>query len=175
MSPRSNVSLAFSLLAVVAGMLMLAYASVPLYRIFCQSTGFGGVAEATSKKVHPVINRIVTVRFDANVGQGLDWDFKPVQTQVEVKAGEEKHIEYSARNRAFRKSTGTATFNITPVKAGIYFNKIQCFCFTQQALKPGEEKRLGVTFFIDPAMNDDRDLDEVHTITLSYTFFPVNK
>jgi cytochrome c oxidase assembly protein subunit 11 len=167
-----NRSLALSLAAVVAGMVMLAYASVPLYRLFCQATGFGGVARKDAVASHAVAGRSITVRFDANVNGALNWSFAPAQNEVTVKLGEEKQIEYIAQNRGDMASTGTATFNISPVKAGGYFDKIQCFCFTQQTLKPHETKRLGVTFFVDPLMLKNHDLDDVSTITLSYTFFP---
>jgi len=172
-SRQSNSSLAISLLAVVVGMLMLAYASVPLYRLFCNTTGFGGTAIASLKTPHIITNRVIVVRFDANVSPNLYWSFKPLLHDISVKVGEEKTIEYGAKNLGSKPSTGTATFNITPVKAGKYFNKLQCFCFADQMLKPYQEQRLGVTFFIDPAINDDSDLDDIHTITLSYTFFPV--
>lgn len=174
-SPRKNLSLALSLAAFVLGMVMLAYASVPLYRLFCQATGFGGIAQQDAHTSGSVIARTVTVRFDANVNRALPWSFTPAQSQVTVKIGEQKHIEYIAENLGDFTSTGTATFNITPVKAGRYFDKIQCFCFTQQTLKPHETKRLDVTFFIDPAMAKDHDLDDVSTMTLSYTFFPVER
>jgi cytochrome c oxidase assembly protein subunit 11 len=171
-----NISLALSLLMIVAGMGMMAYASVPLYRMFCQVTGFGGRAQATLLKLPAKpLDRTMTVEFDSNVNPALPWEFKPLQREVTVKIGQREHIQYQARNTGSIPYTGTATFNITPVKAGVYFDKIQCFCFTQQTLKPGETKTLDVTFFIDPAINDDRNLDEVHTITLSYTFFPLKK
>jgi cytochrome c oxidase assembly protein subunit 11 len=172
---KKNLSLALNLAAIALGMVMLAYASVPLYRVFCQATGFGGKAKVAVEKAHSAINRTMEVRFDANVSPEIDWAFKPLQTKVDVKIGADTHIAYLARNKSDRTLTGTATFNITPTKAGVYFNKIQCFCFTEQTLKPGEEKRLDVTFFIDPAINDDRDLDDIRTITLSYTFFPLKK
>jgi cytochrome c oxidase assembly protein subunit 11 len=175
MKHSSNASLALSLAAVVAGMLMLAYASVPLYRLFCQATGFGGVARREAETAHPTLERRVTVRFDANVNGMLPWTFKPAQPQVSVKLGEEKHIEYIAHNDGDIPVTGTATFNVTPVKAGGYFDKIQCFCFTQQTLAPHETRHMGVTFFVDPQMAQNHDLDDVDTITLSYTFFPVEK
>lgn len=174
-SAKRNLSLALSLAAFVLGMVMLAYASVPLYRIFCQTTGFGGVATRDATTRHTPSDRAMVVRFDANVNPALPWSFRPAQTDVMVRVGEEKHIDYIARNESNRTTRGTATFNITPTEAGPYFSKIQCFCFTEQELKPGEEKRLGVTFFIDPAINNDRADDEIRTITLSYTFFPVQK
>jgi cytochrome c oxidase assembly protein subunit 11 len=174
-SSRRNLSLALSLAAFAVGMVLLAYASVPLYRVFCRATGFGGVAARETVKRHKPTDRAMVVRFDANVNPGLPWSFRPAQTDVMVRVGEEKHIDYIARNDSNHTTKGTATFNVTPTEAGPYFSKIQCFCFTEQELKPGEEKRLGVTFFIDPSINDDRTDDEIRTITLSYTFFPVQK
>jgi cytochrome c oxidase assembly protein subunit 11 len=169
---KSNASLALSLAAIVAGMVMLAYASVPLYRLFCQATGFGGVAQKDASHSRAIEGRTITVRFDANVNVALPWSFKPAQNEVMVKPGEEKQIEYIAQNLGDSPSTGTATFNVSPVKAGSYFDKIQCFCFTSQTLKAHESKRLSVRFFIDPLMLKNHDLDDVNTMTLSYTFFP---
>jgi cytochrome c oxidase assembly protein subunit 11 len=171
---KNNTSLALSLAAFVLGMVMMAYASVPLYRLFCQATGFGGVAQRAAEGLGSMTSRSITVRFDANVNSALAWSFKPAQTQVSVKLGEQKQVEYIAQNLGSAATTGTATFNITPVKAGGYFNKMQCFCFTRQTLGPHETRRLGVTFFIDPEMANNHDLDDVNTITLSYTFFPVD-
>jgi cytochrome c oxidase assembly protein subunit 11 len=168
-----NASLALSLGAFALGMVMLSYASVPLYRLFCQATGFGGVAEKTTLAAPRTLVRSITVRFDANVSGGLPWRFKPAQHDVTLKLGEEKHVEYIAENLSGLPLTGTATFNITPVKAGGYFDKIQCFCFTEQSLKPHETRRMGVTFFVDPALAQQPDLNDISTITLSYTFFPV--
>lgn len=175
-SPNNNRTFALSLAATALGMLMLAYASVPLYRLFCNATGFGGIAQPTTVSAPiPVISRPVTVRFDANVSPELSWNFAPLQNSVTVHIGEKKHIEYSATNTGQAASVGTATFNISPVKAGKYFHKIQCFCFSEQPLSPQENKHLGVDFYIDPEMVKDQDLDEVDTITLSYTFFPLKK
>jgi cytochrome c oxidase assembly protein subunit 11 len=176
MPPRNrNTSLALSLAAFAAGMVMLAYASVPLYRIFCQATGFGGVAQKDAAASRHIGTRSVKVRFDSNVNQMLNWSFRPAQQEVTVRLGEEKHVEYIAENLGDAPSTGTATFNVTPVKAGGYFDKIQCFCFTKQTLGPHETRHMGVTFFVDPQMSANHDLDDVNTITLSYTFFPVDK
>ncbi len=175
-SPNRNLSLAFSLGAAALGMLMLAYASVPLYRLFCVATGFGGVAQRTeTPDAVPVYDRAITVRFDANVAPALDWKFEVAQKDITLKVGEKKTIDYIATNNGNFASQGTATFNITPVKAGKYFHKIQCFCFSDQTLKPQETKKLNVFFYIDPDIMKDRDLDEVSTITLSYTFFPLKK
>ena len=163
-----------SLLAIVVGMGCMAYASVPLYRLFCQVTGFGGTtqraAAAPAQVAAQATDRIITVRFDATVGD-VPWEFEPVQLSVAARVGETELITYRAHNAARQAVTGTATFNVTPSKAGQYFDKIQCFCFTEQTLQPGESAELPVSFFIDPALLQDRNLDDVDTITLSYTFF----
>lgn len=173
---NKNTSLALSLAAIVVGMAMLAYASVPLYRLFCETTGFGGRATQTEKALPAqASSRVVTVRFDANTSPQLVWDFKPAINDMQAPVGKEMRMYYTAKNIGSERSVGTATFNVTPVKAGKYFNKIQCFCFNEQPLDPGQLKEMDVTYFIDPAINDDRDLDDVHTITLSYTFFPLKK
>lgn len=169
---NKNTSLALSLAAIVAGMLMLAYASVPLYRLFCQATGFGGIARKTESVPGEVLARTVTVHFDANSSMELNWSFKPAMDNVTVKLGEQKQIDYIAENLNDVPSTGSAMFNVTPTKAGGYFDKIQCFCFSKQTLKPHEKRRMGVTFFIDPQMAKNPDLNDVRTMTLSYTFFP---
>ncbi len=161
----------YALLGALA-MLGLGYASVPLYRLFCQVTGFGGTPLTADAAPHARGERIVTVRFDANVMGGpnpLPWRFegpRPVQVQV----GEDRLIHYRAVNRGTAEATGTATFNVTPLKAAPYFHKIACFCFTDQALAPGESMDMPVSFYVDPAIEKDVNLRDVTTITLSYTF-----
>ena len=169
---RRNVAIAATLLSVAGGMVGLAYASVPLYRLFCQVTGFGGTprTEAASAPTR-IDDRVVTVRFDANVNAGLPWNFRPEQREVKVRAGETALAYFLARNDAHEEVVGHATFNVTPFKAGPYFVKVQCFCFTEQRLAPGQEERMPVSFFVDPAMFDDPDARDVSAITLSYTFF----
>ena len=157
--------------AVVAGMVALSFASVPLYRAFCQVTGWGGTTMRAEKPADRVLERTITIRFDATVGQGLPWTFKPEQVSQTLHVGETGLAFYAAQNLTDRPITGRATFNVQPAKAGQYFNKIDCFCFTEQTLKPGEAVSMPVTYFIDPAIADDRGLDDVQTITLSYTFF----
>ncbi len=174
MTPRRRIGLTVTgLLAVLGVMVGLVSASVPLYRLFCQATGFGGTAEradaAASEK--RVANRLITVRFDADTAPDLDWEFRPEQASVQVHPGEEKVIAYRAVNRSKEPLTGTATFNVTPVKAGIYFDKLQCFCFTRQHLEPGQSADLTVSFFVDPDIVDDANTRDVDTITLSYTMF----
>ena len=156
---------------IVAGMVGLAYAAVPLYRLFCQITGFGGTTQTASAEPDVILDRTMKVRFDANVN-GLKWKFEPNQIEVAIKVGENKLASYSATNTSAKTTAGTSTFNVTPPQAGAYFNKIECFCFTEQILAAGETVQMPVSFFIDPAIADDPELDDVKTITLSYTFFP---
>ncbi len=155
---------------ILVGMGCLAYASVPLYRIFCQVTGFGGTTQRAETAPAHAADRIITVRFDSTVAD-VPWRFEPNQRAMAVHVGETALATYHAHNVASQGVTGTATFNVTPAKAGQYFDKIQCFCFSEQTLKAGESVDMPVSFFIDPAILQDRNLDDVHTITLSYTFF----
>ncbi len=157
--------------SVVVAMVGLAYASVPLYRIFCQITGYGGTTQRAEMAPGATGDRIITVRFDANKDHDLPWTFKPAQRAVDVAVGEEKIIHYLAANPTDQAGTGTATFNVTPLKAGAYFNKIECFCFTEQELKPDESVEMPVVFFIDPGISKNPHLDDITEITLSYTFF----
>ncbi len=158
------------------GMVGAAFAAVPLYRVFCQVTGYGGATNvAAMAPGHVIAGRQITVRFDANVARGMPWDFGPAQRQVSVAAGEEKLVFYVATNPTERTITGTATFNVSPAKAGKYFSKVQCFCFTEQILTPGQTVEMGISFFVDPEIVNDRYLDDVTEITLSYTFFEVLK
>jgi cytochrome c oxidase assembly protein subunit 11 len=161
-----------ALLTVVAAMIGLTAASVPLYRLFCQATGYGGTTQrANAAPETEVANRLITVRFDASTSPELDWDFHPAQASVQVHPGEEKVIHYVAVNHAKEPVTGTATFNVTPLKAGIYFAKVQCFCFTEQHLAPGQHADLSVSFFVDPDIASDPNTRDIDTITLSYTMF----
>ena len=167
----ANARVAISLAAVVCGMVGLAFASVPLYELFCRVTGFGGTTQVADSVPEMISERRITVRFNADVSPKLPWDFKPEETSVELRVGEPGLAFYVATNEAARPTTGTASFNVTPDKAGIYFSKVQCFCFEEQELKPGESMRMGVSFFVDPALLDDPGMADVETITLSYTFF----
>jgi cytochrome c oxidase assembly protein subunit 11 len=172
-SRRQKVT-AFALTGVVAGMLGLSYAAVPLYRIFCQVTGFGGTTQVATEAPHEVLDRTVTVRFNADIAPGLAWSFEPAQRDMTVKIGETGLAFYRARNLTDRPITGMATFNVTPDKTGQYFNKIACFCFEQQRLEPGQVVDMPVSFFIDPKLAKDRGMNDVTNITLSYTFFPAD-
>ncbi|WP_181699308.1 cytochrome c oxidase assembly protein [Chthonobacter albigriseus] len=173
---RQNRKVAVTCLAVFSGMIGLAYASVPLYDLFCKVTGYGGTPNRveTADGV-TVLDKDITVRFDANTAPGLPWRFDADQRSVTLKIGEMRTISYRAINTSDQPTVGTATFNVTPAAAGAYFSKIACFCFTQQPLKPGEEIEMGVTFYVDPAIVNDPDINQAKTITLSYTFFPASK
>ena len=156
---------------IALGMLGLAFASVPLYRLFCQVTGFGGTTQR-GQEAPGAVGRRITVRFDANTSPRLPWSFRPEQSSETVTVGARDMVFFEARNRAAQPVAGTATFNVTPTQAGRYFTKIQCFCFTQQTLKPGETVRMPVIFYVDPKMLADEDAADIQTITLSYTFYP---
>lgn len=173
MSRNARVVLLSS--ATVAAMIGLTYASVPLYRLFCQVTGFGGTTQRAEAAPQQVLDKMISVRFDANTSGKLAWAFHPVEPAVKVKFGEQSMAYYEAVNRSDKTLTGSAVFNVTPPQAGAFFNKIQCFCFTEQTLKPGEKILMPVTFFVDPDMLKDPDAAGVDEITLSYTFYPVDK
>ena len=168
---RRNAVLGAVLAGIVLSGVALSYAAVPLYRLFCQVTGFGGTTQVASAAPVKALERRVTVRFNADVDPALPWSFQPVAREVTVRVGEQSLAFYRATNRGAEPVIGTATFNVTPLKAGAYFDKIDCFCFSEQRLGPGESADLPVSFFVDPAIADDRKLDDVSTITLSYTFF----
>ncbi|WP_207458588.1 cytochrome c oxidase assembly protein [Azospirillum sp. SYSU D00513] len=168
---RRNRMVMVSLFGIVAGMVGLAYASVPLYNLFCQVTGFGGTTQRAEAGAERVVDRKVTVRFNADVNNKLPWAFRPEQKEVALKLGETGLAAYRAENRSDKPTVGTATYNVTPDKAGKYFNKIECFCFTEQVLQPGQSVDMPVAFFVDPAMAEDPAMEDVTTITLSYTFF----
>jgi cytochrome c oxidase assembly protein subunit 11 len=176
---KKNRLTAMVLFTVAGGMVGLAFAAVPLYQLFCQVTGFGGTpkiaARAPAQPTGAAAEKTITVRFDANVNPALAWRFSPEKMQLTVRAGEPALAYYRARNISDLAVTGTATFNVTPFKAGEYFSKIDCFCFTEQRLAAGEEATMGVQFFVDPAIFTDPNTRDVTTITLSYTFYPVDK
>ena len=168
---RRNGATVVLLGAVVAGMVGLSFASVPLYRMFCAATGFGGTTQRATTAPKEVASAVITVRFDAQTAPDLGWDFHPVEREVKVHPGEQQEVFFRAVNRSAEPVTGTATFNVTPAKSGIYFDKLQCFCFTGQRLGPGESRDMGVVFFVDPDILRDPETQDVHTITLSYTMF----
>jgi cytochrome c oxidase assembly protein subunit 11 len=171
---KRNTRLGLAIFAGAFAMLGAAYAAVPLYRIFCQMTGYGGTIQRAKTAADHVAANTVRVRFDANVN-GLPWEFQPDQRVITVKLGETAQVSYTARNLSNQPTTGTAAFNVTPDVAGAYFNKLQCFCFTEQSLKPGEAVHMPVTLFVDPSMLEDPSAKGVPEITLSYTFYPAKK
>lgn len=167
-----NKKTAFIASLVVVGMIAMSFAAVPAYKAFCQVTGWGGTTQRAEAQSDRTLERTVTVRFDGTVGQGLSWRFKPEQVSQTLHIGETGLAFYEAENLSDKPVTGRATFNVSPAKAGLYFRKIECFCFTEQTLQPGEKVSMPVTYFVDPALDDDQNLDDVQTITLAYTFFP---
>jgi cytochrome c oxidase assembly protein subunit 11 len=172
-SPSRNLGLTAALCVVfVAGMVGMSFAAVPLYRLFCQVTGYQGTTRQADKAPDRTVDRTVTIRFDANIANGLGWSFRPAERFITVKVGEVATVDFLAENRTSGPTTGTAAFNVTPGEAGAYFNKIACFCFTDKTLQAGEKAVLPVMFFVDPSMAVDRDMNVVDTITLSYTFYP---
>ncbi|MGI9494100.1 MAG: cytochrome c oxidase assembly protein [Geminicoccaceae bacterium] len=171
-APRRNHFITAGVLgAVIIGMAGLTAASVPLYRLFCQVTGYGGTTQVAVDSKPAILERKIRVRFDSSVGDDLPWSFQPVEREIDVRLGEERLAFYRAMNSADQPIVGTATFNVTPHKAGPYFSKIDCFCFTEQALEPGQSVDMPVSFFVDPAILDDASTSDLETITLSYTFF----
>lgn len=172
MQQRQHKTVALLLVGLVIGMVGMAYAAVPLYEIFCRVTGYGGTTNTADAAPATAIDRQMTIRFDSNINSGLAWEFKPVEVSQEIKVGEAGLAFYQARNLTNETLVGTATYNVTPQAAGYYFNKIDCFCFTEQVLRPGEVVDMPVTYFVDPEIEDDKNLDHVTTITLSYTFYP---
>lgn len=170
---RKNRKVALIAAGGALAMLGLGYASVPLYRLFCQVTGYGGTTQrADAEKLAgvKVAGKMIRVRFDANTAPGLPWMFKPQQVTQDLRIGERKIATFEARNLSGRPITGTAIFNVSPEQAGKYFNKIQCFCFTQQKLTPGQDVRMPVIYYVDPAILDDPGANNIEEITLSYTF-----
>jgi cytochrome c oxidase assembly protein subunit 11 len=172
---RRHRWLGLALAGVVGLMIGLSFAAVPLYRMFCEVTGYGGTTQRASSAPAEVLDREITVAFDANVSSALDWDFVPEQPEIRLRIGENKLAFYRIVNRSDKTLTGTATFNVTPEIAGAYFNKLECFCFQEQTLGPGQSAELPVSFFIDPAIVQDRDAKRIDRITLSYTFFKTAK
>jgi cytochrome c oxidase assembly protein subunit 11 len=168
---RRHSILALSLVGLVAGMVGLSFASVPLYRVFCQVTGYGGVPQRAEKAPGEVLDRTVTIRFDGNVDRSLPWTFAPVQQTMDVKIGETALAFFKASNNSSGPVSGRAIFNVSPELAGRYFTKIECFCFKQQTLAAGQTVDMPVTFFVDPKFVDDEDTKDISEITLSYTFY----
>ncbi len=172
---RSNATVATACVAFLVCMIGAAYAAVPLYRVFCQATGYAGTTQRVRQYSDTILDKTINVRFDANTDKGVPWDFKPVQREVTLRIGETTMIEYEAHNLSDRETYGRASFNVSPGNVGAYFDKVECFCFTDTTLKPGEKREMPVVFFVDPDIVKDPDLKDVKTITLSYTFFPIPK
>ena len=172
---RSNRAVVMWCLAALTVMGSVTAASPALYRLFCQVTGFGGTTQKVVVPSATVLDRVVTVRFDANVSPHLPWKFEPVVPTMDVKIGENALAFFRATNTSGKPLTGTAAFNVAPETMGLYFNKIACFCFTEQTLQPGQTVEMPVTFFVDPKMVDDRDTVGLSNITLSYVFYPVER
>ncbi len=171
--PTSDILIAAACGAFVAFMVGMAYAAVPLYSWFCRTTGFGGVPQVASVAPEKISDRKITVRFDANVGAGLPWRFEPERTAIEVRLGEVVTVFYKVTNLSERETAGQAAYNVTPTTTGAYFIKINCFCFTEQHLAPREKRDMAVVFYVDPVLTQDSEQDDLNTITLSYTFFPL--
>jgi cytochrome c oxidase assembly protein subunit 11 len=168
-----------ALVAAICGLVVVlmvgaAYAAVPFYNWFCRATGFNGTTQvATSAPSSGPLARTIAVRFDSNVAGGLPWKFEPEKTEIEVKIGEVVTVYYTVTNQSARATTGQAAYNVAPLTVGAYFQKINCFCFTEQTMAPGEKREMPVVFYVDPAVVADHDNDTLNTITLSYTFYPV--
>ena len=169
--PRRNGTTVLLLASVVAGMVGMSFASVPLYRLFCSATGYGGATQRAESAPDRVGAQLVQVRFDAQTAPGLDWEFRPLKDAIAVHPGEQSHVFFRAVNHSKSPVTARAIYNVTPTKAGIYFDKLQCFCFSNQTLAPGQSVDLGVVFFVDPDLLSDPGTSEVRSITLSYTMF----
>jgi cytochrome c oxidase assembly protein subunit 11 len=174
-SRRRDFAVAAACGAFVAVMVGAAYAAVPFYTWFCRTTGFGGTPVLAQGGPVRVLDRTVTVRFDANVASGLPWKFAPEQVSINVRIGEVVTVLYRAENESARDTVGQATYNVTPSTVGGYFAKINCFCFTEQRLKPHERRDMPVVFYVDPALVGDAEQDDLNTITLSYTMYPVQQ
>ncbi|WP_299782401.1 cytochrome c oxidase assembly protein [uncultured Roseobacter sp.] len=169
--PAKTVAQTVSVVLVMGG---LAWASVPFYDWFCRVTGFGGVTGVSDVAPDDVLDQTIKVRFDGSLHSEMAWTFKPVEREMEVRIGETGLAFYEAYNPTNRPIAGSASYNVTPYQAGGFFNKIQCFCFEEQILQPGERVQMPVTFYVDPEIVDDRDGKYVHTITLSYTFYEID-
>jgi cytochrome c oxidase assembly protein subunit 11 len=170
---RRDVVVAAACGAFVAVMVGAAFAAVPFYNWFCRTTGYGGTTQVASVAPAGMLDRRITVRFDANVSSGLPWRFTPEVNSIDLHIGEVATIYYDVVNTSARATEGQASYNVSPPTVGAYFTKINCFCFTQQRFAPGEKRQMAVVFYVDPALVKDSDQDDLNTITLSYTFYPV--
>lgn len=173
--PRNNRDIMVASICgfVVAFMVGASYAAVPFYDWFCRMTGFNGTTQVATSVPEKSLERRIAVRFDSNVSGGLPWKFEAEQTEINVKIGEVVTVYYTVTNQAARTTTGVAAYNVAPLTVGAFFQKINCFCFTEQSFGPGEKREMAVVFYVDPALAADREYDDLNTITLSYTFYPV--
>jgi len=169
--PRRDLLIAAVCGAFAVGMVGAAYAAVPFYNWFCRTTGFGGTPQVASAAPGQVLGRTLAIRFDSNVTPGLPWKFEPEQNEIKLRIGEVATVHYKVVNQAAREISAQASYNVSPPTVGGYFTKINCFCFTQQTMRPGETREMTVVFYVDPAIAKDRDQDSLNTITLSYTFY----
>ena len=172
---RRDLIVAASCGVFVAGMVGLAYASVPFYDWFCRVTGFGGRPQIAKAAPQGTVARTLSVRFDGNVTGGLPWKFEPEQNSIRVKLGEVVTVNFVATNLSARETLGQAAYNVAPATTGSYFQKINCFCFTEQRLGPGEKREMPVVFYVDPSLAKDSELDDLNTITLSYSFYALRE
>jgi cytochrome c oxidase assembly protein subunit 11 len=172
---RRDVIVAAACGVFVAGMVGMAYASVPLYDWFCRTTGFGGRTQVARSLPQGTLGRTIAVRFDANVVGGLPWKFEPEQNEIKVRLGEVVTVNYVVTNLAARETVGQAAYNVAPGTVGSYFQKINCFCFTEQRMAPGEKREMAVVFYVDPSLARDSELDDLNSITLSYSFYRVRE
>jgi cytochrome c oxidase assembly protein subunit 11 len=170
---RRDLKVALACTGFVFFMVGMSFAAVPLYDLFCRVTGFGGTTQQAEAASDTVLEETILVRFDGNVANGLPWRFRPKETRVELRIGEVGKMVYIAENIGDTTTTGTSTYNVSPPQIGAFFMKMECFCFTEQPLEPGETMEMPVVFFVDPAIVDDTDGQSTREITLSYTFFPV--
>lgn len=170
-----DVLVAFLCGAFVAGMVGVSFAAVPLYSWFCRTTGFGGTTQVAKALPTHQLARKITVRFDSNVAEGLPWSFEPERRTLDVRLGQVATVYYKVTNQTARVTVGQAGYNVSPPRVGVYFEKINCFCFTTQTMKPGESRDMAVVFYVDPKLAQDSEQNEVSTITLSYTFYPVRQ
>ncbi len=168
---RRHRRVALTVVGAVAGMLGMAYAAVPLYQMFCRATGFGGVPQIASTESATRGQKVMTIHFDANIASDLPWTFEPEQTSIKLRTGETATVFYKVKNRSNKTTIGLATYNVTPERSGMFFNKIACFCFSEQTLGPGETMDMPVVFYIDPAVETDEIMKSQESITLSYTFY----
>ena len=169
---RRDLVVAFACGGCVAAMVGLSFAAVPLYSWFCRTTGYGGTPQVAKAAPAQISDRKITVRFDSNVAAGLPWRFEPERRTIEVRLGEVVTVYYKVVNEAARVTAGQAGYNVSPSTVGIYFDKINCFCFTEQTMQPGEQRDVAVVFYVDPKLAQDSEQDSTRLITLSYTFYP---